>query len=507
MSISSRSSSDPESLNALKSLLPSLSPANLARYHSRGMWVFQPHLKPLNEQAVRLATGATRRAIWVEPPRWGKSTKACYFGAWFLGVVPNAQIIITSAEAELAIQWSKRIREIVMDVGQEVFGIGVKGDSSKQDHWETTAGGTCHAAGAQGPLTGRGATLILADDLIKSSEQANSEAFRRNLMDWWHSTLMTRLEPGGRILLIGTRWRVDDVVGQLKEEEKAGGDKWEMIILPALDENGQSTSSRFTAEELLQRKAALGEFVWETMYQGRPFVREGNFFRTDRLEVVTSAPSNLIRVRGWDEASSPTGDYTVGCLLGRDEIGTIYILDCVFGKWTPGRRDDVIKATVQRDGSSTRQHHQQEPGSAGVSRIEAVQALLKGYWITSDKPTGDKQTRAGALAAAIEGGFVKMLEADWNREFLEQLRSFPNGRNDDIPDAASWAYEALKNMSAGFSALPAAEKPKPAYSEASDAHPGQWADDEPKPGDPFYVRERSSRLDGLRTRNPFPWRR
>lgn len=487
MSTSSPSSSNPESLNSLNALLPSLTPANLARHHSRGLWTFAPHLKPLNEQAIKLATGTVKRAIWTLPPRWGKSTIACYFGAWFMGVVPNAQIIITSAEAELALQWSRKIRDILSEVGREVFGVNIKPDSMKQGHWETSAGGVCHAAGAGGPLTGRGATLIIADDLIKNSEQANSEAFRATLMDWWTSTVMTRLEPGGRVLLIGTRWRVDDVIGQLLEQEKDGGDHWDLIVTPALDAAGESTSTRYTTEEMLQKKAGVGAYTWETMYMGAPYVRTGGFFDVDKIETVDAAPVNLVKVRGWDEASSLTGDYTVGIKLGKAADGNIYILDMARCRLAPGPRDAEIQKTVERDGSRVRQHFQQEPGSAGLSRIEAIKNLLRGYWVTSDKPTGDKETRAGASATAVDTGIIKMVRGAWNAEFLEEMRAFPNGAHDDIPDAFSWAYEIVKDKGNDLGKANAPLEPDRTFTHSdSNAHirdaAGYRLDDKDRPG-------------------------
>jgi predicted phage terminase large subunit-like protein len=148
------------------------------------------------------------------------------------------------------------------------------------------------------------------------------------------------------------------------------------------------------------------------------------------------------RVRFWDLAATERGDFSAGVRMAR-EGGIYYVEDLVHGRWTPAARDAIIKQTAALDGRSVEIVIEQEPGASGVAQIAALVTMLAGYRVSGRRSTGDKITRAGPFASQCEAGNVKLIEGPWNRDFLDQVCSFPEGSHDDVPDAASSAFLVL----------------------------------------------------------------
>ena len=214
------------------------SPAATASRWSRGLWRRQPHLNLISNAVASIAEAPLRLIVSL-PPRHGKSELLSHWTpVWFLANWPQKRVGLASYAAEFAETWGRRARDSVVENAQEL-GIQVRPDLNRASEWELTAGGGMMTAGVGGPFTGRGFDLLIIDDPIKNRQEANSAALRRHVWEWWRSTARTRLEPGGSIIVVMTRWHEDDLAGKLLGAAPDDGgaiDRWQHIRLPALAE-------------------------------------------------------------------------------------------------------------------------------------------------------------------------------------------------------------------------------------------------------------------------------
>lgn len=215
-----------------------MTPAGFAHRVSGGKWVCPPHLDLLNRKLMGVATGEITRLLVTMPPRHGKSEFISkYFPAWYLGTFPDRRFVLTSYEADFAMSWGRKVRDLLQQHGESYFGITIRPDTTAANRW-TIAGraGGMDTSGVGGPLTGKGADVLVIDDPVKNAEEAGSETYRNKAWDWYTSTAYTRLEPGGAVILIQTRWHEDDLAGRILSQVGAGGEPWHVLSMPALSD-------------------------------------------------------------------------------------------------------------------------------------------------------------------------------------------------------------------------------------------------------------------------------
>lgn len=380
------------------------------------------------------------------PPRHGKSEYCSkYLPAWAEGTFPDWRTILTSYEASFAASWGRKARNLLEEFGSD-FGVEVATSPSAADNWDIKGRpGGMSTAGAGGAITGKGAHLAIVDDPIKNYEEASSQLIRDKIWDWWQSTLYTRLEPNGVVIVIQTRWHEDDLCGRLIREANDGGEQWRILKLPALLEDGTALwPERYSVERLLQIKRAVGSYIWEALYQQNPTPREGNFFKVNRLNYLDVQPFDLQCVRAWDLAATEgDGDYTAGVKIGRDQQGRIIICDAVRGQWATDERDRWIKLTTGMDGPKCRVRFAQDPGQAGKSQAIQLSRMVAGYPVKCETVSGDKLTRADSFSSQVNAGNVWIVKGDWNRDYIEELRQFDRGPHDDQVDASADAFNEL----------------------------------------------------------------
>ncbi len=417
------------------------SPASLAIHYSRGTWRPLQHLMKLNEKLLDLATGKIRRLIVTCPPRAGKSELGSHWLPVYLtGTLPNFRTVVTSYEASLATSWALRARRTFAEIAPSLWSLGLDKERNRQNEWSATNGSSVFACGAGGPLTGRGADVAIVDDPHANAEEASSVTMRDKVHEWFAKVLLTRLQQGGRVLVLATRWNRDDLTGRLLQ----GPEKWEQLLIPALDERDYSYAEElFTTEQLRRTRAEVGSHVWQTMFQGDPVSKDAAFFRPENFPIVDAAPEKLLKVRGWDLAASSHGDYTCGALLGRWKDRYI-ILDCVRGQWPPGHRDEKILEVVKRDGREVRQVFELQPSAAGLTEAEYMRQVFSGFRIEHVPARGPKLLRAQPVAGYSESKRISILRASsWNKNLLDELEAFPGGRHDDQIDALAHSFNAL----------------------------------------------------------------
>lgn len=402
-----------------------------------------------------VAAGEIDRLMVFMPPGSAKSTYASVLFAAWLMAQGKQDVIAASHGADLAEDFSGKVMRLISEHGRDL-GYGLASQSVKM--WRTTNGCVYRAAGAGGSITGRRADLFLIDDPIKGREDANSLTIREKVWNWYRAEVVTRLKPGARIVIIQTRWHEDDLSGRLLTEMEAGGDRWDVVSLPALAESNDDPLGRATGEALwpewedvtaLERKrAAVGEMEWAALYQQRPRPLEGSLFKVGKIVTLDAAPIGGQIARGWDlAATAQTGsrdpDWTAGVKLARLDDGRFIVLDVARLRGGPDDVEATIVNTAKQDGASIRISLPQDPGQAGKQQVLYLTRKLAGYRIESSPETGDKATRAAPVASQANVGNLSIVRAPWNRAFLDELAGFPNGTKDDQVDALSRAFAML----------------------------------------------------------------
>lgn len=407
------------------------------------------------------------------PPGSAKSTYASIlFEPWYYVHHPEACIIAASHTAELAEKWGRRVRNLLI-AEAPTLGVSLAADSQAAGRWETNSGGEYFAAGIGGSITGRRGDLVVIDDPVRSREDADSETIRDKVWDWYKSDLYTRLKPGGRIVLIQTRWHEDDLAGRLLEDMKAGGDKWDVISLPAIAEEddalgrapGEPLWPEWEGDEALARKRrAVGPRDWSALYQQRPAPEDGGFFRKDWfIPYVSAPPREEMQVYGASDyaVTADGGDYTVHVIVGLDHRGRMYLLDL----WRKqSASDEWIEAFCDLVKKWKPIGWAEEQGQirAGIGPfLDRRQRERAAYVFRDQFPTrGDKAVRAQSIRGrmALNSLYVPELES-WFPALRAELLSFPAGKHDDQVDALGLVGQLLDKMVSGH--LPAkAEKPK-----------------------------------------------
>lgn len=412
-----------------------------------------------------VALGEVDRLMLLLPPGSAKSTYASVlFPVWWFARHPQSAVIAAAHTHNLAAHFGRRARNLVAEHAEQL-GYRLARDARASASWSTDQGGNYFAAGIGGPIAGRRADLALIDDPLKSQRQAYSFAIREQVWEWFRSDLTPRLKPGGRIVLIMTRWHQDDLSGRLMAEQASGGDAWRCLRLPALAEEddplGRAMGAPLwpeweSAEALLRKRAAIGERAWAALYQQSPQSLQGQLFKVERIETISdesAGPAGMRRgrpaiIRAWDlaataEAQGRDPDWTVGLRLWRDSANRFVVQDVLRLRGSPHAVERAIAETAEKDGREVTVALPQDPGQAGRAQVLYFARTLAGYHVTASVESGAKITRALPVASQVEAGNLAIVRAPWNRGFLDELRDFPNGAKDDQVDALSRAFATL----------------------------------------------------------------
>ena len=377
------------------------------------------------------------------------------FPAFCLGRNPTLQFIGASASMALAGDLGREVRNtIASEQYRAVFATRLAEDSRAANKWNTPEGGGYYAVGAGGQIMGRGADILLIDDPFGTMADAQSPTIRKTIFEWYQGSLYNRLQPGGRIVVIGHRMHEDDLNGQLLEMQAAGGDRWEVVDLPAIaradveDVLGRAPGEAlwpqsYPIEALERIRANTLPRFWNALFQQRPTPDEGELFAVQKIGKRDDRAGIKFWVRAWDLAGSVDGDYSVGVLMGRTLDNRFVVADVVRVRGTPEVVEDAIVTTARHDTVAVRISLPQDPGQAGKSQIVYLTRALSGFAVTSSPETGDKVTRAEPLASQVNQGKVTIVNGEWNAPFIAELRGFPHGKFDDQVDAASRAFSVL----------------------------------------------------------------
>lgn len=420
------------------------------------------HHKLLASKLEAVARGEIKRLIISMPPRHGKTDLASLrFAPWFLGQKPNLNIVQATYAAEFAEENGKKSRNILASkIYNDIFpDVKLAKDSKAVSRWQTNHGGSYYAVGVGGPLTGRGANILLIDDPHKNRAEAESPVMRDNVWDWFTSTAYTRLEDNGSIIVIMTRWHEDDLAGRLLK----GIEHWEYLSLPAIAEIDEPYRQagdplwpeKFDLHALNNIKDAIGSREWISLYQQRPSAAEGEIFKRDWWKYCKRdfdkdvrhdpfLPKFLSIVQSWDTAfkAKTHNDWSVCETWGMAADG-YYLLDV----WRKRVEFPELKKAAKDLGAKYRPNViYVEDKASGQSLIQELQRDTR-LPILGCNPDSDKIARAYAVTPMIKAGNVYICEGDWNSDFIDEHAIFPNGVHDDQVDSTTQALaEMLLNV-------------------------------------------------------------
>jgi predicted phage terminase large subunit-like protein len=421
----------------------SLTRRSLARFATAVMpsYELSPAHKLMISYLEDLASGKIRNLAVITPPREGKTLLGnTLLPAYVLGKDPTERIISVSYGAELSETWGRRTRNMLQDPAfQEIFpGCKLSADSSAAYRFETTAGGEYTATGRGGPITGRGCSLLICDDLVKDFQEANSDVTNRATIDWLQSTAFTRMAPGGRKLAIATRWSERDPMGWIMQQPG-----WVVLHLPALATEGDPLGrqpgealwpSHYSIEALEEIKRSIGSRNFECLYQGNTSAASGTIFKREWFRHYQQPPEKFLKItQSWDTAfkSGAQNDYSVGITIGETSNG-FYLLSLVRGKW----EFPELKRQVALQAEMWHPHEVLiEDRASGQSLVQELK-LATTYPVIAIQVDRDKETRAQSTTGYFESGRVLFPEnAPWLSALEDELASFPGGMADDQVDA------------------------------------------------------------------------
>ena len=409
------------------------------------------HHRVMADAFNRIATGELKRLIINMPPRHTKSEFASYlFPAWYLGKYPDKKVIQTAHTAELAVGFGRKVRNLVSTSNyQDLFpAVALSSDSKAAGRWNTNQGGDYFAIGVGGAVTGKGADILIVDDPHSEQEAAtNDPAVYNKTYEWYTSGPRQRLQPGGAICLVMTRWAKKDLTGRIVRAamERGGSDEWEVIELPAILPSGKSLWPGFwPIDQLESLRAELPLGKWSAQYQQDPTSEESAIIKREwwKSWEKKSPPDCEFIIQSWDTAflAKETADYsactTWGVFYDEDKKANIILLD-------------ALQERLEFPDLKTRAHEMYKEYQPDACIIEAKAAgsplifemRRMGIPVSEYSPGRgkDKIARVNAVSDLFHSGHVWAPKKRWAEEVIEQFAAFPTGDHDDLVDSSTQA--------------------------------------------------------------------
>ena len=423
-------------------------------------WVHQEICETLDLFLKDLIDGKRPRLIITMPPRSGKSEIVSRrFPAYFLGKYPDLSIISVSYSATLAEDFCRDVQRIIDSDEYKAIFPNTKLSDKKDKNYKRTSDifeivdhkGVYCSAGVGGGITGKGCDILIIDDPIKNRQEANSENTRKKIFDWYSSTAYTRLSPIGGVIMMCTRWHLDDLIGKVLSDKNQK--PFHVISYPAIAEHDEPHRKqgealhpeRFSLEILNEIKSTLSASDWLSLYQQRPTPEGGAIFETSKLRYYdeTSEPKRFDQVVGsWDMTfkENKTSDFVVGQLWGR-KGADFYLLDMVRD------RMDFVK-TLKVFINFANKHKNcncwlVEDKANGTAIISTLKKHISG--IIPITPKESKQERAYAITPYLEAGNIFFPKNQkFTKDLEEEMLQFPAGVHDDTVDSMTQALNYFR---------------------------------------------------------------
>lgn len=425
--------------------------------HAEHLELLDRHLEQVTLYVETGGKEGIGRLIIEEPPRHGKTlTVSRFFPTWFLGRNPDLRVMMASYGATLAHKNSRLARNLMRSpwYGATFPNVSLAPDSQRADSWDVyDHEGGVDAMGMSGGATGKGAHLLIIDDPIKNRQEAESITYRNRIWDSFTNDFYTRLEPGGAIVIMATRWQEDDLTGRVLRNDDDG--EWTRLRLPALAEENDPLGrevgaalwpTRFDEKSLHDIQKTLGPYAFAALYQQNPQPADGGIFKRDWFEIVSGPPGRVSQVvRYWDLAmsSKTTADYSVGTKMAIDDAGRRYVLDVQRKQVDWGDLVEWMAQVIIADGPTVVQGIEQQGYMSRAIQDLNADTRLAGYQIWGYPKDKDKVTNALPFAAKAAAGLVYVVQSGWTDRWIDEIVSFPNGAHDDQVDSVAGANDML----------------------------------------------------------------
>ena len=435
----------------------------------RAMWpefIAGRHHKIIAEKFERVARGELKRLIINMAPRHTKSEFASFlFPAWMMGRVPRMKIIQATHTTELAVNFGRKVKNLIeADEYREVFpDVKLAVDSKASGRWDTNKGGMYYAVGVGSNLAGRGGDLVIIDDPHSEQTAMSANGFD-DAWDWYTGGPRQRLQPGGSIVLVQTRWSEKDMTGQLLRSMAKDplADQWEVVELPAIFENGDPCWPEYwSLEDITAVKASIPASKWNAQYQQNPTGEENAIIPREQWKRWDKAvvPQLEFVIQSYDTAFSKreTADYSAITTWGvfypdGDGIPNLILLDSKKGRWDFPELKQI----------AFEQYGYWDPDTviieAKASGMPLTQELRQtGIPVVNFTPSkgADKVTRVHAVSPLFEAGMVWAPDEVFAEELIEEVAAFPNGEYDDLVDSMTQAL--MRYRQGNFVRLPTDE--------------------------------------------------
>jgi len=426
-----------------------------------------PHHRRLAKIFEDIANGKKRRVIVNIAPRHGKSEMISYLApAWFLGKYPHKKVIMASHTADLAVNFGRRVRNLVgSDPYKDIFPqVELQSDSKSASRWGTNFQGEYFAIGVGGALAGRGADLFIIDD--PHSEQ-DAKTGRPDVFlpawEWFQSGPLQRLMPGGSIIIVMTRWSKLDLTGmivnQMGKEEDV--DQWEIVEFPAILNEKPLWGDFWSLEELLGKKAGMDPRYWQAQYMQNPVSEEGALLKREWWQI-------------WEKDDPPNCEFTIMSLdaaqetNNRADYNALTTWGVFFNEETNNYNIILLNAIKKRmefpdlKKLVLDEYKEWEPDAFVVEKKSNGAALYQelrrmGVPVGEFTPGKgqDKISRVNAVSDLLASGIVWAPDRRWAKEVIEECNDFPSGTNDDLVDSTTQAL--MRFRQGGFIRLPTDE--------------------------------------------------
>jgi len=411
------------------------------------------HHKEVAEKFNQIAQGKLKRLIINMPPRHTKSEFASvYLPAFMVGVNPKLKIIQTTHTAELAILFGRKSKNIIDSPEyREIFKTTLQEDSKAAGKWQTAQGGEYYAAGVGGAITGRGADLLIIDDPHSEQTILSKDSFEKTY-EWYTSGPRQRLQPGGAIILVMTRWAKNDLTGQLINAQSGkNSDKWEVIEFPAILPNNKALWPQYWKKEELEKvKSSLSITKWNAQWMQNPTSEEGAILKREWWKNWESSQLPPLEhvIQSYDTAflKKETADYsaitTWGVFSLEDKGKQLILLDAV--------KDRFEFPELRRVALEQYKYWQPETViiESKASGLPLTYELRRmGIPVVNFTPSrgNDKHARVNSIAPLLESGCIwAPKKEEWAQEVIEECASFPFGENDDLVDSTTQAIRRFR---------------------------------------------------------------
>lgn len=439
--------------------------ATRSKYHAA------QHHKAMAAALEEVEKGTIPRLIVTLPPRHGKSQLVCKtFIPWYMAHDPYRSVIFATYNQDFAEDFGADIRTTMQHPSfKQVFPhFNLKKGGQAKGRLQTEEGGMAVFVGRGGTTTGRGADLLIIDDLIKDAKEAESPTVREDCWEWFTKVAMTRLMTmGAGVVIVMTRWHEDDIVGRLTDPEnpcysKEEAKKWKVIDLPAIAieddalnrEPGEPLWPARFPLEFLQAQKTLNPRGFSALYQQNPTPEDGDYFKRDWIKYYDMNKTRWKDLRIYAASDHAVGkdksrnDQTVLLIVGLDEQQNIFIIDTWFGRETPDividRMIDLMQAYNPINWYAERGHITQSIGPYLTKRMHERSTFCT---VTEMTPTQNKEQRAQSIRGRMASGKVYFpRQKPWVSDMVGELLKFPNGKHDDFVDPLAYIGLALNEQ-------------------------------------------------------------